>query len=544
MKRLLYLLPLALLAWACTSSPKADYILKNGRIYTVNKDFAVAQAMAVKGQKIVAIGSDDEVLSAFRSDSIVDLEGQPVYPGLFDGHSHFYRYALGLRNANLVGTESYADVIQKLQAFRDAHPQQAWLLGRGWDQNDWKNQAFPTKDTLDQLFPNTPVALTRIDGHALLANQKALDLAGITPKTKMEGGLIQQKEGKLTGILLDNATELVYSKIPDLTRAQKAQLLDQAQHNCFALGLTSLADCGLEKSNIDIMDSLQKAGKLKMKVYAMANPTKENIDWLFTDGPYQTDYMHVASFKVYSDGALGSRGACLLQPYSDDPGNYGFLLQPVSYFDSLAKMFYQHNFQMNTHAIGDSANRVMLKTYARYLKGRNDRRWRIEHAQIVNPADLHYFNDYSIIPSVQPTHATSDMYWAAERLGEQRLKSGYAYKDLLKEEGKVVLGTDFPVEYINPFYTFHAAVARQDNNNYPPGGFQPENALSRENTLRGMTIWAAYGQFEEKEKGSLEAGKIADFVILDQDLMQVADSLMPKTKVLYTVSNGKIVYAQ
>ncbi|RDC63698.1 amidohydrolase [Adhaeribacter pallidiroseus] len=527
---------------ACQSKTAVDLIVYNATVYTVNSKFEKAEAIAVKAGKLVAVGSTNDIRSQYAAQQEMDAQAQPIYPGFIDAHAHFYGYAQNLQQADLTGTNSFAQIILKLVKHRQKHPQAAWLLGRGWDQNDWLDKNFPTQDTLNKLFPDVPVFLERVDGHAALVNQKALELAGVTTQTPVTGGLIEQKNGKLTGILVDNAVELVSAKIPELTNPEKQAALLQAQQNCFAVGLTTLADAGLEKSVIDLYDSLQQQGKLKMRLYAMLNPSAANQQYYFKNGPYQTDRLHVCSFKVYADGALGSRGACLLQPYRDRPQQTGFLLRKPTDYRQLAAAIYHSGFQMNTHAIGDSANRLIATIYSEVLQNKNNRRWRIEHAQVVNPTDITKFGRYSIIPSVQPTHATSDMYWAGERLGTDRLPHAYAYKDLLKQNGTIALGSDFPVEHINPLYGFHAAVARQDAKNYPAGGFQINNALTREQALRGTTIWAAYANFEEKSRGSLEPGKFADFVILNQDIMTIPVFEIRKTQVMYTFLNGEQVY--
>ena len=386
--------------------------------------------------------------------------------------------------------------------------------------------------------------ITRVDGHAAIANQKALELAGIKPGDKLTGGDIEVKNGKLTGILVDNAVDLVSAKIPGANAAQSKAALLLAQANCFAVGFTSVHDCGLDFKMVELIESIQKTGELKMRMNIMLSDAKENFDYAFKRGKIKTDYLNVSSFKVYADGALGSRGASLLQPYSDKPDWTGFLLSAPGHFDSVANIIYAKGWQMCTHAIGDSGNRTILKIYAKYLKGKNDLRWRIEHAQVVNADDFHFFGDYNIVPSVQPTHATSDMYWAGDRLGPARVKGAYAYQQLLNQNNWIPLGTDFPVEDISPFKTFFAAVVRQDAKGFPTGGYQMENALTREQTVRGMTIWAAKASFEEKQKGSLEKGKFADFIILDTDLMSCPAADILKAEVLATYSGGKKVYGK
>ncbi|MFD2999488.1 amidohydrolase [Pontibacter toksunensis] len=524
------------------SAEQADLIVYNGTVYTVNDTFEKAEAFAVRDGKIVAVGTTADIQEQYTATEELDADGKAIYPGLIDAHSHFYRYGLGLQSADLVSTQSFKEVVQQLVAQREKYPEADWITGRGWDQNDWAEKEFPTKDTLDQLFPETPVIITRVDGHAALANQKALDLAGVTPQTKMVGGLVEVKDSNMTGILIDNAVDMVTSKIPEADEDEKRQALKNAEENVFAVGLTSVDDAGLDKSTVDLIDAMQQQGHLQIRVYAMLNPTKENKDHYFKNGPYKTDRLNVRSFKVYADGALGSRGANLLKSYSDRDNHYGFLLASEQEFRDLAREMNEHGFQMNSHAIGDSANRLLLDIYGNVLGGKNDKRWRIEHAQIVNPADMNKFGQYSIIPSVQPTHATSDMYWAGDRLGNERIKHAYPFKELMQQNGYIPLGSDFPVEDINPFYTFHAAVARQDAKNYPEGGFQMENALSREDALRGMTVWAANSNFEENEKGSIEAGKFADFILVDKDLMTIAPAEMRGVQVLRTYVNGKQVY--
>ena len=541
--RCLLLLLLASLLFSCSSKEKVDLLVYNAVVYTVDSAFTITEAIAVKDGKIAATGTTDALKKTYRAAKEVDAQGKALYPGLIDAHTHFYRYALGLNSVNLVGTGSWQEILDKLQAFALRHPQ-GWLIGRGWDQNDWAVKEFPTKEKLDQLFTDRPVMLTRIHGHAAIANKKALGMAGIQAGMQLTGGVIETKGAELTGILIDNAVGLVASKIPDPSAANIKASLMTAQQNCFAAGLTTVDDCGLGYQQALFMDSLQKTGELKMRVYAMLSDARPNYDYLFAKGQVKTDRMNIRAFKVYADGALGSRGACLLEPYSDRPGQQGFLLSSQAHFDSVAHIIFENGFQMCTHAIGDSGNRTILNTYAKYLKGENTRRWRIEHAQVINEKDFTLFDVYDIIPSVQPTHATSDMYWAADRLGARRVKGAYAYKHLLAQNGWIPLGTDFPVEDISPLKTFYAATIRKDAKGWPAGGYQMENALTRTEALQGMTIWAARSNFEEAEKGSLEKGKFADFILLDHDLLKAGEATILQTKVLATYVNGELVHGQ
>ncbi len=541
MKRSLFFLVLASFLISC-SNEKADLIIHNGRIYTVDSAFSIAEAMVVKDGKIIATGSNKEILAKYTASEKIDAKAAAVYPGLIDAHAHFVGYGRSLFMADLFGTNSWEETVDRIKAFANQHPELTWIQGRGWDQNKWPGKAYPTNELLNNLFPDKPVVITRVDGHASIANDKALELAGIKAGQTIVGGSIELKDGKPTGVLIDNADNAVYAKIPETTTETYQQWLQAAQKNCFEQGLTTITDCGLSYQDVEAIDQLQKSGKLDMRLFVMLSDNDNNLNYYLKKGPYKTDKLFVKGFKVYADGALGSRGACLLEAYSDKAGWQGFLLRNKSHYDSLAKVLAETDFQMCTHAIGDSANREILNVYHKYLKGKNDKRWRIEHAQIINQNDFDLFGTASVIPSVQPTHATSDMYWAEERLGKDRLKGGYAFKQLLQQNGWMPLGTDFPVEDISPFKTFLAAVVRKDAKGFPDNGFQTENALTREETIRGMTIWAAKASFLEKEVGSLEAGKKADFIILDNDLMKVAETDILKIKVSATYVGGKKVH--
>ncbi len=529
--------------FSCSQKQKVSLVVHHAKIYTADQNFSAEEAMAVQDGKIVATGSNDIIQKKYEGARDVDAKGHTVFPGFIDAHCHFTGYATDMWKCNLVGTASFNDVVEKIKMYSLNAPMQ-WIYGRGWDQNDWAVKEFPDKKIFDSLFPNRPVFIKRIDGHAALLNQTALNITGITTATKIPGGEVEIKEGKLTGILVDNAMHFAEKKVPLLNDTLAKKYFNDAQQLCFAAGLTGVHDCGITEQTVELVKEAQKNGGLKMKIFALlADDTSYYERWI-KSGPLKTERLHVGGFKFYADGALGSRGACLLKDYTDKAGWKGFLLSDTSHFIHAANVLANSALQMCTHAIGDSGNRALLQIYAGVLKGKNDRRWRIEHAQVLAPNDFHYFADFNIVPSVQPTHATSDMYWAAGRLGPERVKTAYAYQQLLQTNGWMPLGTDFPVEDISPLKTFLASVARQDGKGFPAAGFQMENALSRKQAIYGMTIWAAKAAFEENEKGSLIAGKYADFIMLDTDLMQCARENILKAKVLGTWINGEQVFGK
>jgi len=530
-----------LILTACKPKMEADLIISNAKIYTVDAAFSIAEAFAVKDGKILKTGSTKEILKKYNSPEIIDIDGKVIYPGFIDAHCHFYGYGAGLREANLTGSKSFEEVLQKVSEHAKSQ-KSAWVLGRGWDQNDWQIKEFPDKEALDKMFPDTPVLLVRIDGHAALANQKALSLAGISPGAQIDGGRFIQKNGKLTGLLVDMAIEKVRSAIPPPDPSELADALLAAQKNCFAVGLTSVHDAGLEKNVIEVIKSLNADGRLKMRIYAMLVPSEENISSYLLNGIFTTGFLNIRSIKLYADGALGSRGARLTDPYSDDPGNSGLWLTSPEKIKEMAILADSFGYQVCTHCIGDGANHEVLKIYSEILGGKNDKRWRIEHAQVITPEDFEMFGNFNIIPSVQPTHATSDMYWAEGRLGKDRMSGAYAYKSLLGQNGWIPAGSDFPVENINPVYGFFAASVRKDLQMMPSEGFQNNEALSREEALRGMTVWAAKAAFEENEKGSLVAGKFADFVVCDKDIMTEPEERIAGMKIEQTWLGGIKVY--
>ncbi len=518
-----------------------DLIIHNANIYTIDDVFSTAEAAAIKDGLFVAVGSNDEILGRHTAKQNIDLNGQYVYPGLIDPHAHFFGYGTSLANPDLFGTRSFDEIIGILTDHHERYGTY-WIYGRGWDQNEWPVKEFPHRSQLDALFPDIPVLLIRVDGHAAIANTEALNRAGITSETTVPGGEVIVANGEPTGILIDNAIGLVSRLIPPLTREEEINALINAQQNCFAVGLTSVNDAGLPKNTIELIDSMQQAGSLKMRIYAMLNPTEENFQAYMYNGIYKTDHLHIRSVKLFADGALGSRGAKMIEPYSDDPGNAGLLVETPDFLAEVSRKAYEHGYQVATHCIGDSANRLMLQIYAGILGGPNDHRWRIEHAQVVHPDDFDLFGQYNIIPSIQTIHATSDMLWAIDRLGSDRIKGAYAYQQLLQQNRWLPNGSDFPVEPINPLLGYYAAIERKNLYEVPEEGFQMENALTREQALRAMTIWAAKAQFEEHEKGSIESGKFADFIVTRHDLMTMPAYNINTLPVEMTFVGGEQVY--
>ncbi len=520
-----------------------DMIVYNARVYTVNSKFEIAEAFAINDGRFLIVGTNKEILRRFESAKTLDAKGKPVYPGFNDGHCHFYGFGENMiRYADLAGTKSFSEVIDRLKLHYEKYPSD-WILGRGWDQNNWESKQFPDNNELEKIFPEKKIYLIRIDGHAALVSKQALKSAGIDAKTKIIGGEIEKnKQGQLSGILIDNAMDAVRNTIPGLSSQQKETALLEAQKKCFAVGLTSVTDAGLPFQIIDLIAAMQLQNRLKMKMNIMIDPDSATLARFLSNGPTVNERLSVRSIKLYADGALGSRGAKLLKPYSDAPDKTGMILYDRQYYENICVQALAAGFQVNVHAIGDSANRMVLGIFGKYLKEENDLRWRIEHAQVIDPSDFELFGKYSIIPSVQSTHCTSDMHWADERLGSERIKSAYAQKQLMNQNGWLVNGTDFPIESINPINTFYAAVARKDSEGKPNGGFQSENALSREDALRSITFWPAKGAFEEIVKGSIELNKYADFVILDRDIMTANESEILRTNVIKTISSGEIVF--
>ena len=540
MKRVFLGIFAALLLTSCQMKETVDLILYNGNIYTVDSAFTVCSAVAVKDGLIVSTGSDNEILNTYRSEKMVDLEGKPVYPGFNDAHCHITGLGQGLLRVDLRGSASFDEIISRLEKRQKESPSD-FLLGDGWDQNLWPEKSFPDNSRLNELFPDIPVILSRIDFHAVIANNAAIERLGIKPgDPSILPGEAILKNGKFTGVFLENTADRFKSIVPEPDAAETREMLLAAEKECFRYGLTSISSAGAELNQVQILDSMQSEGNLKLRIDLWLTPGREMFEKI--SKPYTKGRLRVGTVKMYADGALGSRGALMIAPYSDDASASGIQVTPSEVLDSTAKWAFDHGFQVATHCIGDAANRLALKLYSKYLPEGNDLRWRIEHAQIIHPDDMNTFGEYGIVPSVQPTHATSDMLWADERVGE-RIKGAYAYKQLLEQNGWLPSGTDFPIEQVNPILTYFAAVHRVNSEFIPEEGFQMENALTPEQALRSMTIWAARASFEEGVKGSIERGKYADFTVLDKDIITATREEVTSAKVFKTFVAGEEVYS-
>jgi predicted amidohydrolase YtcJ len=523
----------------------ADMVITGARIYTLNPQEPVASAIAVKDGKVLAVGENVEAYLGPATRRI-DAKGATIIPGLIDSHVHMRNFGDSLEMLDLRATKSAEQITAMIRdAARWRRPGE-WIRGRSWDQTVWPSRQFPDAGLLSSAAPDNPVYLTRVDGHAAWVNQKALEIADLNAATPDPPGgrILRGPSGAPTGVLIDRAQSLVSRHIPAETPQQIAQRIARAAQECARLGLTSVHDAGVSGPELDAYRRLIAEHKLPVRVYAMIGGDGPLWRDYLKRGPEISDRLTVRSIKLVADGALGSRGAALLAPYSDDPGNTGLLILPQSDVERVAREAVTHGFQVNTHAIGDRANRAVLQAYAAALGGKNDRRFRIEHAQVVALADIPLFAKFSIIASMQPTHATSDMRWAEARLGPQRIQGAYAWQRFLALGVPVASGSDFPVEEPNPLEGFYAAITRQDRAGSPPGGWFPTQRMSREEAFKSWTLTGAYAAFEEKTKGSLEPGKLADFVMLSGDIMKIPAQEIPGTRVRMTVVGGEIVFSE
>jgi len=548
--RVLVLTATLALAAPLGAQQPADLIVVNARIYTADATRPLAHALAVRDGTLLFVGSvrGAEALAGPKTERW-DLGGATVIPGMVDAHVHLLGLGQALRIVDLVGTRSYDEVIARVvERAKTARPG-AWIQGRGWDQNDWTVTRFPTHDALSRAVPNNPVLLTRVDGHAALVNAKAMELAGLTAQTQdPDGGrIIRDAAGAPTGVLVDRAQGLVGRVIPADSRdeVKAATLAAIAEANRW--GLVGVHDAGEPEDVIAVFEELAKAGQYNLRNYVMVRADEDALDRLMARGPRTALYggrLWIRAIKITADGALGSRGAAMLEDYSDEPGNRGLVTADSGYMRRVAAKALRHGFQVNVHAIGDAANRKVLDIFEDALREvpTADHRFRIEHAQILNYHDIPRFAELDVIPSMQGSHQTSDMYWVPTRIGWNRAQGSYAWRSLLNTGVVIPNGSDFPVEGVNPLRSFKAFVSRSDTNGYPVGGWFPAQKTTRHEALLSMTLWPAFAAFMEDVSGSLTAGKYADFVVLDQDIMTVPEDRILETRVLRTVLGGKAVY--
>lgn len=529
------------------------HVLTAGRVHTSDPAHPVAQAIAWDAQgRILAVGGADELRARYPEARRVDAAGKTVIPGLIDAHGHVMGLGYALMRADLVDARDKADVIARLREYEKQLSANAWLLGSGWDQNDWPEKTFPTAADLDAAFPDRPVWLERVDGHAGWANSAALRVAAarasrpLTGDWQPDGGRIERIDGRPSGVFVDAAMSLVNAVVPAPDAAYRGQALEKATQAAVRHGLTGVHDMGVSREDLALMKQFADEGRLPLRIDTYADGNGDALADLCAHGPYRHagGRLQMRGVKLYADGALGSRGAALLEDYSDDPGNRGLLVtEPVALEAAMRKARGCH-VQVATHAIGDRGNRLVLDAYTRVLgdAAKTDHRWRIEHAQVVAPEEFPRFAALGVIASMQPTHATSDMPWAQDRLGPTRIKGAYAWQRLQASGAKLALGSDFPVESVDPRRGLHAAVTRQDGHDAPAGGWMPDQRLSATEALRGFTADAAWAAHDEAEVGKLAPGLRADFVILDEDPLAVPGEQLDALHVRSTWVDGKPVY--
>jgi predicted amidohydrolase YtcJ len=535
---------------AAAASGSADLIVTARTIHTVEPALPHATAFAVRGERIVYVGDADGARAWSGAHTRqLDLGDVTVVPGLIDAHLHFLAVGAALHQVALHQAPSFDEVVRRTIAFA-ATSADPWVLGEGWDQNLWPGKAFPTHDALSAAFPDRPVVLTRVDGHALLANAAAMRLAGISAATPDPPGgrILRDASGAPTGVFVDNALALIERAIPPPTPEQLVRSARAAQRECHRWGLTSIGEPGVDQHGIDAYETLLHDGTLTTRIHLMlAGRDEALLRARFAAGPQPlgaNGRLAVRAVKLYADGALGSRGAALLAPYSDDPANTGLVLTPPARIEDVATRALRAGFQLCTHAIGDRGNRIVLDAYERALRAvpTRDHRFRVEHAQVLSPDDIPRFARLGVIPSMQTTHQISDMGWAQARLGPNRVLGAYAWRALLDTGVIVPNGTDAPVEVVDTRRTFHAAIARQNEANQPPGGWYPAQRMTRDEALRSMTIWAAHAAFAQDQLGSIAVGKFADFTVLDRDWMTIPAEEIMATRILATYSGGVSVY--
>lgn len=526
---------------SCMKDQHADLIIHNAAIHCLDDQNTIADAMAIKNGKIIEVGPERQILNKYDADEFIDAQGKSVYPGFTDAHGHILSYANQKLSVDLVACSSLSELVSKTEKYQQ-RTQKKFVVGRGWDQSLWGADAMPDNELLNKAFPTIPVCLYRIDGHAALVNDCLLKKIGITNTSSVKGGKIELKNGKCSGLLIDNALDLLKGQLPSFSKSEMNNAILEIQEELFQYGITGVHEAGIEFEDIAMFKSLIEKKQLKLNLYAMLLPSEKNKKFAEKNGVYQFQNLSIRSFKLFADGALGSRGALLKEAYSDDAANHGLLTMPILKMQEMGSFCSKIGYQLNTHAIGDSANKLILNLYKNEFETNKDHRWRIEHAQIIDPVDFHFFGDFAIFPSVQPTHAVSDQRWAELRLGKSRMKGAYAYRSLVDAFGMVAIGTDFPVELTNPFLTIFAATQRKDIKNLPNNGFLSDEQLTLEQVLKGMTIWAAFAAFNENSTGTIEKGKDATFFIAQREIKNDEQFLQNFSFATYIL--GKRVYSE
>ncbi len=532
---------------SCMKGESVDLVIHNARIHTLNGLDKIEDAIAIRDGQIVEVGPERQILNKYSANEYIDAEQKHIYPGFTDAHGHLMAYARQKLSVNLVGCRSYDELIVRVQKYK-AKNKADFILGSGWDQTLWDEEEFPTNTQLNEEFPNISVALVRVDGHSMLVNDHLLKSSNViqlvesSPEEYDGGYFIYSDDSIPTGMIIDNAMNPIFELAPEFSKKKLTNAIKEIQNELFSYGITGVHEAGIENKDLGLFQSWVTKDILDLNIYGMLKPSEENIAFARKEGIYENENLSIRSFKVFADGALGSRGAFLKAPYSDQPNKSGHLTLPFEEIDRIAKICEEVGYQMNTHSIGDSTNRLMLDLYKRVFKTNPDHRWRIEHAQVIDIEDLGALAAAGAFPSIQPTHAVTDHPWVLKRIGPERMKGAYAYQAILEEFGIVAIGSDFPFDQLDPFKTIHAATNRLDWEGRPSGGFLPEQKISLDDCIKGMTLWASMAAFQENQLGTIEEGKDATIVIFENPIASYskfknnfANTVFIKGKKVYSV---------
>lgn len=543
--KIFYSLLLLFVMSSCFKGESADLVIHNAQIHTMVDGDPVFEAIAIRDGKIIEVGPERQILNRYSAEEYIDAQLKDIYPGFTDAHGHIFSYAKQKLSVDLVGCRSYSELINRLEKYKSRHNPD-FIIGRGWDQSNWSDTTPFSNKRLNEVFPDIPVCLFRIDGHALIANDMLIQQSNLIEKFRTteelhSAGSLVFYDTLFSGIAVDNAMNPILEKLPEFKPADLKKAILEIQTELLSFGITGVHEAGIEFGELQLFEELVDQEKLSMNIYAMLLPTEKNIEFAKENGIYTNKNLLVRSFKVYGDGALGSRGAFLKKAYTDQHDHSGYLTTSTRRLEEIAEISQEVGYQMNTHAIGDSTCSILLEIYEKVYASNPDHRWRLEHAQVIDPKDIERYSQSGTIPSIQPTHATSDKNWAENRIGKKRLKGAYAYKSLLKSFGIVAIGTDFPVESPDPFLTLHSAVNRKDKDNLPTMGFLPQESISFENCIKGMTFWAAMASFQENEIGQLSKGMDATLVVFEKPVQNT--SFYQANYAYITLIKGKKAYS-